>query len=126
MRAHRLCRELNRLDPADTERKAGIIAELTGQAPASDTPAVAQTARAEGVSYMIQAGAFTQETAAINQSQRLNALGLSASVKKEALLGKTLFLVQAGPYESRDQLSQVERILRNNSIDSMRITLGSR
>lgn len=36
LRAHRLCRELNRLDPADTERKAGIIAELTGQPVAVD------------------------------------------------------------------------------------------
>jgi cell division protein FtsN len=73
---------------------------------------------------MIQAGAFQQESAAMVQSTRLIGLGLDARVKKEALLGKTLFLVQAGPYQTRDQLNQVERILRSNNIDSMRITLG--
>lgn len=72
-------------------------------------------------SFMIQAGAFQQEAAAVAQTMRLNALGLDARVKKEALLGKTLFLVQSGPYSSRDQLSQLERILRSNGIDSMRI-----
>ena len=64
---------------------------------------------------------FQQEAAAVAQTMRLNALGLDARVKKEALLGKTLFLVQSGPYSSRDQLSQLERILRSNGIDSMRI-----
>ncbi len=72
-------------------------------------------------SFMVQAGAFQQEAAAVAQSMRLNALGLEARVKKEALLGKTLFLVQAGPYYSRDELNQAERVLRSNSIDSMRI-----
>lgn len=72
-------------------------------------------------SFMIQAGAFQQEAAAVAQTMRLNALGLDARVKKEALLGKTLFLVQSGPYSSRDQLSQLERILRSNGIDSLRI-----
>jgi len=102
---------------------ARTIAELTGT---SASPASTATAasRGTGVSYMIQAGAFQQESAAMVQSTRLIGLGLDARVKKEALLGKTLFLVQAGPYQTRDQLNQVERILRSNNIDSMRITLG--
>ena len=100
---------------------AMTIAELTGT---SSSPA-ATAGRSTGVSYMIQAGAFQQESAAMVQSTRLNVLGLDARVKKEALLGKTLFLVQAGPYQTRDQLNQAERILRSNNIDSMRITLGS-
>jgi cell division protein FtsN len=101
---------------------ARTIAELTGT---SASPASTATANGStGISYMIQAGAFQQETAAMVQSTRLNSLGLEAMVKKEALLGKTLFLVQAGPYQTRDQLNQAERILRSNSIDSMRITLG--
>jgi cell division protein FtsN len=73
---------------------------------------------------MIQAGAFQQETSALAQSERLIALGLTARVRKEALLGKTLFLVQAGPYTSRDQISQAERVLRSNGIDSIRIGLS--
>lgn len=92
---------------------------------AAETPAIAPivpVATTPGEpSFMIQAGAFQQEAAAVAQTMRLNALGLDARVKKEALLGKTLFLVQSGPYSSRDQLSQLERILRSNGIDSMRI-----
>ncbi|MDO9319200.1 MAG: SPOR domain-containing protein [Gammaproteobacteria bacterium] len=91
----------------------------------ADSPAVAPIVPAAAIpgepSFMIQAGAFQQEAAAVAQSMRLNALGLDARVKKEALLGQTLFLVQSGPYSSRDQLSQLERILRSNGIDSMRI-----
>ncbi|MDP1930545.1 MAG: SPOR domain-containing protein [Gammaproteobacteria bacterium] len=83
----------------------------------ADTPAP----RPGEPSFMVQAGAFQQEAAAVAQSMRLSALGLDARVKKEALLGKTLFLVQAGPYYSRDELNQAERLLRTNSIDSMRI-----
>jgi len=73
---------------------------------------------------MLQAGAFQQESSAIAQSERLTALGLQARVKKEALLGKTLFLVQSGPYLSRDELTQIERLLRSNSIDTMRIGIS--
>ncbi|MDO8271231.1 MAG: SPOR domain-containing protein [Gammaproteobacteria bacterium] len=90
-----------------------------------DSPAVAPIVPVAAIpgepSFMIQAGAFQQEAAAVAQTMRLNALGLDARVKKEALLGQTLFLVQSGPYSSRDQLSQLERILRSNGIDSMRI-----
>ncbi len=104
-------------------------ASTTTAAAASDmavaTPAVAPIVPVAATpgepSFMIQAGAFQQEAAAVAQTMRLNALGLDARVKKEALLGKTLFLVQSGPYSSRDQLSQLERILRSNGIDSMRI-----
>lgn len=102
----------------------GVVAEAPAETPA-ETPAVAPIAPVAAApgepSFMIQAGAFQQEAAAVAQTMRLNALGLDARVKKEALLGKTLFLVQSGPYSSRDQLSQLERILRSNGIDSMRI-----
>jgi len=118
-----------------------VVTSATGAAPATvsfsdatapvvtdnsaETPAVAPIVPVPAIpgepSFMIQAGAFQQEAAAVAQTMRLNALGLDARVKKEALLGKTLFLVQSGPYSSRDQLSQLERILRSNGIDSMRI-----
>jgi hypothetical protein len=71
-----------------------------------------------------QAGAFRQQTAASAQANRLLAIGLDARVRQEALPGRTLFLVQAGPYNTRDEMMQAERLLRNNSIESMRITLS--
>ncbi|MDX1491589.1 MAG: SPOR domain-containing protein [Pseudohongiellaceae bacterium] len=88
----------------------------------SPTPS-APVASPQG-SFMLQAGAFQQEGAAVAQSMRLQALGLPARVKKEALLGKTLFLVQTGPYSTREQISQAERLLRGNNIDSMRIGIS--
>tara|TARA_R110001592_G_scaffold80832_2_gene240392 strand:+ start:663 stop:1256 length:594 start_codon:yes stop_codon:yes gene_type:complete len=91
---------------------------------ASTAPASQESARAGEPSFMIQAGAFQQETSAAAQSERLIALGLTARVRKEALLGKTLFLVQAGPYTSREQINQAERVLRSNGIDSIRIGLS--
>ena len=99
------------------------------QAPASTAAATTQpqsqaSPSAGDPSFMIQAGAFQQEASAQAQSERLIALGLTSRVRKEALLGKTLFLVQAGPYSSREQINQAERVLRSNSIDSIRIGLS--
>ena len=99
------------------------------QAPASTAAATTQpqnqaSPSAGEPSFMIQAGAFQQEASAQAQSERLIALGLTSRVRKEALLGKTLFLVQAGPYSSREQINQAERVLRSNSIDSIRIGLS--
>ena len=96
----------------------------TTTAPASPALASQDSARTGEPSFMIQAGAFQQETSATAQSERLVGLGLTARVRKEALLGKTLFLVQAGPYTSREQINQAERVLRSNGIDSIRIGLS--
>ncbi len=105
---------------ADTRPASTATPNTTAPAP---TQAPASAAQGQG-SYMIQAGAFQQESSAQAQSARLTALGLEARIKKEALLGKTLFLVQAGPYSTRDQVTQAERLLRSASIDSIRIGLS--
>jgi len=76
--------------------------------------------------YMVQAGAFQQENSALARRDQLIELGLTARVKQEALLGRTLYLVQTGPYPDRASLHSAERILRNNRIESMRIAPGSR
>ncbi|MCB1649855.1 MAG: SPOR domain-containing protein [Pseudomonadales bacterium] len=107
--------------PATSGSSPTPAAATVTASPAATPPADVQTA--DG-SFMIQAGAFAQESSALTQSERLNSLGLPARIKKEALLGKTLFLVQAGPYPSREQANQAERILRSNGIDSIRIGLN--
>lgn len=76
-------------------------------------------------SYMLQAGAFRQQNTASAQLNRLLNLGLSAQIRQENMPGRTLFLVQAGPYASREDMLRAEQILRSNSIDTMRITLSS-
>lgn len=75
-------------------------------------------------SYMLQAGAFRQQNTASAQLNRLLNLGLSAQIRQENMPGRTLFLVQAGPYASREDMLRAEQILRSNSIDTMRITLS--
>ncbi|MEX0739364.1 MAG: SPOR domain-containing protein [Pseudohongiella sp.] len=96
---------------------------IAEQAPAVPVPDPVATTSTTGL-FMLQAGAFRQQTAANAQANRLLALGLDTRVRQEDLPGRTLFLVQAGPYDSRDEMMQAERILRNNSIESMRITLS--
>lgn len=95
--------------------------------PDTATPAAAsetEVASATTAMFMLQAGAFRQQTAANAQAARLLGIGLDARVRQEDLPGRTLYLVQAGPYSTRDEMMQAERLLRNNSIESMRITLS--
>jgi cell division protein FtsN len=110
---------------AQAERLSATTQNTTTATPPPivDAGISAQSNPAQGI-YMLQAGAFQQEGAAVAQSMRLQALGFPARVKKEALLGKTLFLVQTGPYNSREQITQAERLMRSNSIDSMRIGIS--
>lgn len=112
---------------ADTSTTATQAATTQSDEPEPSTPASAsdtQTATADTAMFMLQAGAFRQQSAANAQSARLLAIGLDARVRQEDLPGRTLFLVQAGPYSTRDEMMQAERLLRNNSIESMRITLS--
>ena len=108
------------------EPATGTTAAAPGAA-ASTTAAPVTTTTPEVIgsgSYMLQAGAFQQQATASAQLNRLLSLGLSARIRQENLPGRTLFLVQAGPYASREEMLQAERVLRSNSIDTMRITLN--
>ena len=111
-------------EPANTGAAAAEGEQNNGQTtPASPAPAT-DVAPETTAMFMLQAGAFRQQTAANAQASRLRAIGLDARVRQQDLPGRTLFLVQAGPYNSRDEMMQAERLLRNNSIESMRITLS--
>ncbi len=109
--------------PTTTTPSAGDQADEAPATAAATTPAPEVTPASTAM-FMLQAGAFRQQTAANAQANRLLALGLDARVRQETLPGRTLFLVQAGPYDTRDEMMQAERLLRNNSIESMRITLS--
>lgn len=109
-------------DSAEDEAEENTDSQTAEPAPGSE-PEVALTPATTGM-FMLQAGAFRQQSAATAQAERLLALGLDTRVRREDLPARTLFLVQAGPYDSRDEMMQAERLLRNNSIESMRITLS--
>lgn len=102
-----------------SNRASVVPAAATAQATAPVT-----TAADTGPSFVLQAGAFQQQATANTQLNRLLGLGLNARIREETLPGRTLYLVQAGPYDSREDMMQAERVLRSNSIDSMRITLS--
>ncbi|MDP2285203.1 MAG: SPOR domain-containing protein, partial [Pseudohongiella sp.] len=105
----------NTLDPV-----SAALLEISNRPAATvDVNQVAAQAPPAGPSYMLQAGAFQQRETANSQLSRLLGLGLNARIREETLPGRTLFLVQAGPYASRDDMMQAERVLRSNSIDSM-------
>jgi len=115
-------------DPAATTPVAVVDAGIpTPATAASATVTVAPQTEAgpeRESGFMLQAGAFQQESSAIAQSDRLLSLGLFSRVRQEALLGKTLFLVQVGPFDNREQVAQAESILRSNGIDSVRMGLS--
>jgi cell division protein FtsN len=108
---------------AELDPVSAALLEISNRA-AANTSTPAMPAAGSGANFMLQAGAFQQQTTANAQLNRLLGLGLNARVHQENLPGRTLYLVQAGPYASRDEMMQAERVLRSNSIDSMRITLS--
>jgi cell division protein FtsN len=108
---------------AELDPVSAALLEISNRAAANTSPPPVPVA-SSGANFMLQAGAFQQQTTANAQLNRLLGLGLNARVHQENLPGRTLYLVQAGPYASRDEMMQAERVLRSNSIDSMRITLS--
>ena len=74
---------------------------------------------------MLQTGAFQQRELAEKEMQRQLGLGLNVIIKPEELPGRTLYLVQTGPYSANAQLSEAQQLLRRNSIPSLTIQLLS-
>jgi len=98
------------------------IAE-TQLAPQVLTPSPQQN-QTQQTRYMLQSGAFQQRESAQYQKSRLETLGMTTTIKEQTLPGRTLYLVQSGPFFTRAQVSQAEQVLRDNSITSMRISLN--
>ncbi len=73
--------------------------------------------------FILQTGAFQQFESARSESERQRLLGLDVNVKQQVLLGRTLYLVQSGPYTSSNILNQAEQLLRANNIPSLRMTI---
>lgn len=73
------------------------------------------------VSYMLQTGAFQLPEGANQEMRRQQSLGLDVRVKQESTLpGRTLFLVQSGPYLTQSELTAAEQILRRNNIQYLK------
>lgn len=71
---------------------------------------------------MLQTGAFQQLDLATSEMQRQQTLGLDVVVKQQELIGRTLYLVQSGPYTSSKLLNEAERLLQSNNIPTLRMS----
>ena len=73
--------------------------------------------------FILQSGAFQQFDSARTETDKQRLLGLDVNVKEQELLGRTLYLVQSGPYTSSKILKEAEQLLRANNIPSLRMTI---
>jgi cell division protein FtsN len=73
--------------------------------------------------FILQSGAFQQIERANSENARQRLLGLDVHVIQQQLLGRTLYLVQSGPYTSSGILNQAEQLLRINNIPSLRMSM---
>ena len=109
-----------------TEQQAGVANDAAAKvAAASLPPAKAETSTDETFDpgFILQTGAFQQFESAQSESERQKLLGLEVNVKQQELLGRTLYLVQSGPYTSSNILNQAEQLLRANNIPSLRMSI---
>ena len=72
---------------------------------------------------MLQTGAFQQISSAEQEMKRQKELGLKAVVKSAKLPGRTLYLVQNGPYSSKAELEQAHQLLKEQNIASLVVEL---
>jgi cell division protein FtsN len=71
--------------------------------------------------FLLQSGAFELRESAERELARQQVLGLQISVKQQELVGRTLFLLQSGPYATYNLLSEAELLLRQNGIPHIRL-----
>ncbi len=73
--------------------------------------------------YMLQTGAFRLRNLAETEMVRQQLLGHEATIRQQDLVGRTLYLLQSGPYSTQSELNAAEQLLRSHNIESTRMTL---
>jgi cell division protein FtsN len=71
--------------------------------------------------YLLQSGAFQQRSLADSEVARQREMGVDVFITQESLPGRTLYLVQSGPYMNSTTLAAAERALRSNNLSSLRL-----
>jgi len=136
------------VEPAEEELRLEFYTELPAYEVAVDANPVELTAQQAGIAegtlelvavavagapketeeifdpgYILQSGAFQQFDSARTENERQRLIGLDVNVKQQELLGRTLYLVQSGPYTSSKILKEAEQLLRAYNIPSLRMTI---
>ena len=104
-----------------TAQQAGIAEETLELAEAAGAPE--ETEEIFDPGFILQSGAFQQFDSARTENERQRLIGLDVNVKQQELLGRTLYLVQSGPYTSRKILKEAEQLLRAYNIPSLKMTI---
>lgn len=105
-----------------TAQQAGITAEDTAETVAvADNPTNIEELLEPG--FILQSGAFQQFDSARSENERQRLIGLDVNIKQQELLGRTLYLVQSGPYTSSKLLNEAEQLLKANNIPSLRMSI---
>ena len=99
-----------------------VPVELTPEQIANHQPSN-YVAAPPNAGFMLQTGAFQQKELAYQELEHQLALGIKAIVRQEDSPGRTLYLVQSGPYSALRELSEAEQLLQKHNIQSMRISL---
>ena len=102
--------------PAPTEPQPP--AETVLAAPSS--PAPVNAARLPGT--VLQSGAYSQQELALSELQRQRNLGLEVEIMQRSGQNGPLFLLQSGPYDSRDKLEEAEMVFRLHNIATARLS----
>lgn len=107
-----------------TAQQAGLTEEAISAPVAATAPdAGTDTEETFNPGFILQSGAFQQLESARNENERQRLIGLDVNVKQQELLGRTLYLVQSGPYTSSSILNEAEQLLRANDIPNLRMTI---
>jgi cell division protein FtsN len=104
-----------------TAQQAGIAEGTLELAEAAGAPE--ETEEIFDPGFILQSGAFQQFDSARTENERQRLIGLDVNVKQQELLGRTLYLVQSGPYTSSKILKEAEQLLRAYNIPSLRMTI---
>ncbi len=88
----------------------------------TNTPVSAASAPL-AMSVVLQSGAFQQQELANAEMRRQQDMGLDVRVRAESTLpGRTLYLVQSGPYTTQGELGAAEQAMRQNNLQTLRIS----
>lgn len=118
----------NEQSPSEPEINFEFYRELQDYEVEVDSVPVELTREQAGITeletpFLLQSGAFESRESAENAQQRQELLGLQINVKQQELVGRTLFLLQSGPYTTTTLLQEAESLLRSNDIPHIRLKL---
>ncbi len=105
------------LPAATGQAKPDPAAILAGKAP-TDSAAVSTKPGSDALSYFVQAGAFGRPEDAEAHRAKLAMGGYAAKVTEREQSGRTVYRVRLGPFDKREEASQIKEKLESAGVES--------